>query len=88
MHRILAFACHSAGRIQLVVALRKGQRVSTPHRQFMGPQREEGVYDGDAPDHVVGPMLNDGYTERHPQGRVRYPEGGTHVWPQSAIQAL
>lgn len=68
------------------MALSPGDPVRTPHRQFMN-QMEDGVYERDAPDHVVGPTL-DGFTERIPQGTVRYPDGGVNTWPRDAIQPV
>lgn len=53
----------------------------------MGTERVEGVYECDAADHVVGPML-DGRTERIPQGTVGYDEWPSKTWPMDAIEPI
>jgi hypothetical protein len=53
----------------------------------MGPEMLEGTYEGDAPDYRT-PTTLDGHSEVIPQGKVRYPDGVTHVWPRDAIEPL
>jgi hypothetical protein len=66
----------------------KGQRVRTPHPTFVGGgETAEGTYEGDEPDHVV-PSTLDGHSERIAQGRVRYADGATKVWPREAIEPI